>query len=202
MTEAIFGLIGVIVGSAISWLQMYLAEKRAIRKNARYLAIRVICVLDKYLEDCADVVRDDGLCYGQRTKEGYLEPQVKVPGPPVLPSDVDWRSIDHELMYKILSLPSDVEAAERIISAANNIAMPPDFEEWFDERAFWYAKFGLAAYKLSKRLSDKYGIKMKTYSEWNPVEELEFRFDATQKRREKRMKSHSNFIDQVSKKYK
>lgn len=63
MTEAIFGLIGVLVGSGISLFQTHWMEKRANDKNARYLAIRVVCILDKYLEDCAEVVNDDGLSY-------------------------------------------------------------------------------------------------------------------------------------------
>lgn len=95
-----------------------LCRKRATRKNARYLAIRIVCVLDIYLEDCAEVVKDDGLSYGQRNVAGSLEPQVKEPGVPVYPEDVDWKSINHELMYRVLSLPSEVKAAERLISFA------------------------------------------------------------------------------------
>ncbi|MGK9123909.1 hypothetical protein M1D52_07305 [Olivibacter sp. SA151] len=197
MTEAIFGLIGVIVGSAISWFQMYWAEKRAIRKNARYLAIRVMCVLDKYLEDCADVVRDDGLCYGQRTKEGYLEPQVKAPGPPALPNDVDWKSIDPDLMYRILSLPSDIEAAERLIRDASNVAESPDFEEFFIERAYWYASTGLSVYKISADLSKKYDVPMKTYQDWNPAEELTLQLAMLTERRQKRRDVHRRFIDKI-----
>lgn len=197
MTEAIFGLIGVFIGSAISWFQTYWIENRAIEKNARYLAIRVVCILDKYLEDCIDIVKDDGLCLGQRTPEGYLEPQVKVPGPPIFPDDVDWKSIDHELMYKILSLPTEVEGAERIIRAAYDIAVPPDFEDWFDERAFRYAQFGIAAYNISEELSKKYGIQMKIYQDWNPVEELKSELAALTERRQKRMEGHRNSINRI-----
>ena len=81
MTEAIFGLIGVIVGSTISWFQTYWTNKQAAKRDAKYLAIRVVCILDKFVEDCADVVSDDGLSFGQRTPDGLLEPQVKAPGP-------------------------------------------------------------------------------------------------------------------------
>lgn len=96
MLEAIFGLIGVFVGSAISWFQTFWNNKQAAAKNARYLAIRVVCILDKFLEDCIEVVKDDGLSYGQRSAEGELRPQVNTPTPPVFPEDVDWKSIDHE----------------------------------------------------------------------------------------------------------
>src|SRR5436305_213062 len=117
MNEAIFGLIGVALGSFISWLQSYVADKKETHKKARYLAIRVVCILDKYLEDCAEVVKDDGLSFGQRNSEGCLEPQVKAPGAPDYPDDVEWITIEPELMYRILSLPADVEAAHRVIKS-------------------------------------------------------------------------------------
>lgn len=195
MTEAIFGLVGVLIGSGITWFQTFWVNKQELNRSARYLAIRVACVLDKYVEDCAAVVRDDGLSYGQRTSEGFLEPQVKSPGPPVYPDDVDWKSIDHEMMYKLLSFPSDVEGGEGIISAAWDIASPPDYEDWFEERAFWYAQFGLAAYALAEDLSNKYGIQKKTYKNWNPVAELKKELEALHKRRETRFEAHRRFVN-------
>ena len=197
MTEAIFGFVGVLIGSGITWFQTIWVSKQELDRSARYLAIRVACILDKYVEDCAAVVRDDGLSYGQRTPEGYLEPQVKAPGPPVYPDDVDWKSIDHEMMYKILSFPSDVEGGEGIISAAWEVAGPPDFEEWFEERAFWYAQFGLAAYALAEDLSKKYGIHKKAYKDWNPVAELKKELEALHKRRGERFSVYKQQVNRV-----
>lgn len=81
MIGAIFGLIGVL-GAAISWFRTYWTDKQANDKNARYLAIRVVCVLDKFLEDCAYVVKDKGISFGENS-----------PGRPIFPIDVDWRAI-------------------------------------------------------------------------------------------------------------
>ncbi|MFH6946664.1 hypothetical protein [Flavobacterium sp. FlaQc-50] len=197
MTKAIFGLIGVLIGSGISWFQTYWINKRTENRNAKYLAIRVVCILDKYLEDCADVIKDDGLSFGQRTPEGYLKPQVKVPPPPIFPDDVDWKSIDHELMYKILSFPSDIEAGDRIIDFTDNISSPPDFSEWFEERKFHYCQFGLNAYKLSEELTLKYNIKKKTYNDWNPVPDLVRELNIVTEKRQKRIKSHRLFVNKV-----
>ena len=177
MTEAIFGLIGVIIGSGITWLQTYLIKKRDEAKNARYLAIRCVCVLDKFVEDCMEVIKDDGLSFGERNKDGYLEPQVIAPGPPVFPNDVDWRSVDQEIMHKLISFPSEVEAGDRMIEFTKNIANPPNFEEWFLERKFYYCTFGNHAYNLSNELTNKYGIKKKVYNNWDP--KSDFRDDCT-----------------------
>ena len=197
MTEAIFGLLGVLIGSAITWFQNFWFNNREKERSARYLAIRIVCILDKYLQDCYDVVKDDGLSYGQRNAEGYLEPQVKSPGAPHFPEDVDWKSIDHELMYKILSFPADVEGSENIISAAWDISGPPDFEEWFEERAFWYAQFGLAAFQLAEELSKKYGIQKKTYKSWDPVAQLKKELEALHKKRGERFEAHNRFVQSV-----
>jgi hypothetical protein len=194
MTEAIFGLVGVLIGSLIPFLQTYWMEKRETRKNGRYLAIRIVCVFDKYIEDCVEVVNDDGLSYGQRNKDGCLEAQVKAPGAPVYPEDVDWKSIDHELMYKILSLPSEVDAAERLIKATVEIAMPPNYEDWFEERAFWYCQFGLMANTLVDELCTKYEIKKKTYQNWNPLENLINSLEVINAKRHRRLEVHAQFV--------
>lgn len=197
MTEAIFGLVGVLIGSGISWLQAYWVSRRDETKSAKYLAIRVVCILDKYVEDCVDVVKDDGHSEGQRDSEGCLRPQVKSPGAPIFPADIDWKSIDQDLMYKLLSLPSEVEAADRMIRFISEIAVPPDYDEWFDERKFYYSKFGLAAYELSGELSDKYNIKKKIYDDWDPSYDLQQELGAVIERREKRLMRQRNFVKQV-----
>lgn len=197
MTEAVYSLIGVLVGSGISWFQTYWASHRQDNKNAKYLAIRVVCILDKYMEDCVDVVNDDGLSFGQRSAEGYLEPQVKKPIPPIFPSDVDWKSIDHELMYKILSFPSDIEAGDRIIDFTTNISSPPDFEDWFDERRFHYCGFGITAYGLAEELCLKYNIKKKTYNDWEPLAELKRELEIVVKRRQKRIDSRAALVNKL-----
>lgn len=194
MTEAIFGLLGVLIGSAIPWFQSHWTSKQIEKKNAKYLAIRVVCILDKFIVDCAEVVKDDGLSFGQRTNEGYLSPQVKSPGPPIFPNDVDWTSIDQDLMYKLLSLPSEAEAGDRVINHSNEIASPPDFEDWFQERIFHYSRFGLVAYKLIDELCKKYGIKKMVYNDWDPEQELSHIFNEVTQKRQARIKQYQQFV--------
>ena len=60
MTEALFGFLGVIVGAFVPWLQSMLESRRTRQRDAQYLAIRLVCVLDKFLEDCAAAAADEG----------------------------------------------------------------------------------------------------------------------------------------------
>ncbi|MDR6372334.1 hypothetical protein J2795_003007 [Chryseobacterium bernardetii] len=197
MAEAIFGLIGVLIGSGISWLQSYWTAKRETAKSARYLAIRLVCILDKYMEDCASVVKDDGLFEGQRSSEGCLVPQVKSPPIPKYPEDIDWKSIDHNLMFDLLSFPSEIEDGNRMIRESDNIAFPPDYQEWFDERKFYYCRFGLIAFKMSNDLANKYGIKKKKYNNWDPVSDFTNELNAITKKRDYRIEEHKAFVKRI-----
>lgn len=199
MTEGIFGLVGVLVGALITWIESYYSNRRTEKKNAKYLAIRVVCILDKFMEDCADVVKDDGLQFGQRTPDGFLHPQISVPNIPVFPDDVDWRSIDHELMYKILSFPSDIAAGNKLIDFTKNISGPPDCEDWFDERKYHYASFGLTANRLAGELCSKYAIQKKRYNNWDPAADLERELSAATQRKQRRLVSYQTFIKKASK---
>jgi hypothetical protein len=173
MSGAVFGLIGVIIGSLLNWFREMLTDLRTRSRHARYLAIRVVCVLDKYVENCAEVVNDDGLDHGQRDEQGYLQVQVETPDVPAFPSDLDWKSIDHSLMYRIFSMPNEAEAADSKISFVwDYIARPPDFEEYFEERQDQYARLGLAASAITQELRRKYGIPSRDFGDWNPIERL------------------------------
>lgn len=173
MLEAIFGLIGVVVGAVIAGMQSWLDARKTRLESARYLAIRVVCALDTYVDNCTSAVCDDGLSFGQRNKDGYLEPQVPTPAPIAYAADVDWRSIEHALMYELLSLPNRAEAANAAIDFSWEIASPPDFDEFFEERQRRYTELGLKAAALAAALRAQYEIPSLMFGEWNPVERLE-----------------------------
>ncbi|HOO82113.1 MAG TPA: hypothetical protein PK513_06395 [Alphaproteobacteria bacterium] len=73
MSEAIFGFLGVIIGSFIPWVREWLNEKRLREKHAAYLAVQIICVLDEYVGKCCEVVGDDGTIMGQPDYEEFFE---------------------------------------------------------------------------------------------------------------------------------
>ena len=148
LISAASGLAGVIVATVLPWMQVRWNNKR----KARYLAIRVVCVLDGFLDQCTSVVGDDGLCDGQRDAEGCLQAQVAQPKGLPLPTDVEWRSIDYGLMYNILALPSRIEGDNRAISFAAEHSIAPDYVEVFEARRYRYACLGLDAAALTQTL--------------------------------------------------
>ena len=161
-------VISTVLGASIALGSTWLFKSEDTEKSARYLAVRLICLFDEYMEDCVSVVNDDGLYFGERRQDGCRFPQV-APPQLVYPDDVDWRSINGDLMYEILSLPSDVKAGDSSVEFSWQIANAPDFEEFFEDRAFHYAQFGLRAYDLAQKLRKEYDIPEKNYADWNPV---------------------------------
>lgn len=194
MTEAIFGLVGVLIGAGLTWYQTYWMSKKEGERAARYLAIRVVCILDQFMEVCAEVVREDGLRFGQPDPEGFKVPQVQAPDAPTYPDDLDWKSIDHELMYKILAFPSEVNGSTRIISDLWDISQEMNYLHWYSERAYWFSSYGLQAFKLSKELAVKYGIKRKSFPGWDPEKEFSEKHIRFSAERTQRLDAYQNAL--------
>ncbi len=157
MNAAIIGLLGVIVGSILTSFKDWVAHFFNRRGNGRYAAVRLIAVLDEYAQGCVSVVSDDGTCEGRpagRTDQGeeYFDPQVIQPGPPTFPADIDWRSINFRIMYRILSLPNNARKTDRYIAASAENSFPPDYDELFSARQEGYAHLGLESVNLIKDL--------------------------------------------------
>lgn len=170
---ALIALAGVLIGLLFNAAKELLIERKQTKKRATYLAARIVCVLDEYIEKCCKVVGDDGTDMGQpagRTENGeeYCEPQALLPKPPIYPDDVDWKSIDGSLMYRILALPNHARETDGYIIASGEHACPPDYEEVFEARQEGYAELGLEAIELIDLLRKEYDLPEKKPNKWNP----------------------------------
>ena len=165
MIEAIFGLIGVVVGSFLAIAKDSFAAWKQRKQEGSYSAIRLICILHEYADHCVDVVKDNGTIQGMpagRTADGqeYYEPQVREPEPPHYPEDIAWRSLPKDLMYQVLGLANKARTTGRHIEGTYEyVATPPDYSEFFEARQEGYAKLGYDALHLAERLAERYRIK-------------------------------------------
>jgi hypothetical protein len=74
LVSVLSGVLGVVVGVVMPISREWLARSR----DARYLAIRIVCILDRYVEDCASTAIDSG----QENEKGESVAQVSAPPPP------------------------------------------------------------------------------------------------------------------------
>jgi hypothetical protein len=195
----IFGLLGIVLGSALSAIfaivrELY-AESRSKRKEAEYLAIRMVCIFESFMEGCASVVGDDGTYHGQTDADGFSRVQVTPPQLDVNLSDVNWKSLPPELMYEILYFPNHIKDADSFIdSTFEYAANPPDYSEGFEERQYQYSKLGIMASELTAKLRDKYKIPKKHISSWNIVEYMITERDKIKQLRLKREAEHKAML--------
>lgn len=163
MIEAVIGLVGVIVGSAITVFKESWTSWRNRRRSGAYAAIRITCLLEEYADKCVDVVQDDGTAYGRpagRTADGeeFYEVQVQRPDAPSFPDDIDWRSLDISLMHRILGLPNKARRTDRYIDENSEHSFPPFYSEMFEARQLGYAELGIEALQIAADLRMKYKI--------------------------------------------
>lgn len=189
MLEALIGLAGVIVGSVITISREVWTSRHTRRQAGSYAAIRLICILEEYADKCIDVVYDDGTAYGRPARraesgEGYCEAQVSTPDPLDFPEDIDWRSMPEPLMHRILALPNKARSTDRHISASNEHASAPDYEEFFEPRQRGYAQLGLDALEIAENLREHFRISVRSRAnlntDWDPMTFLRRKASATE----------------------
>jgi len=165
LAAATIALLGVVVGAALSWGKDWFFERQKRAAAASYLAVRAVCILDRFVANCSDIVFNDD--------EGDGQSQASLPKLGDFPDNVDWKSISSHLMYKLLAFPNEILSANNSITfVANMIAGPPDYEEADEERCYQYALLGLTAINLANTLRKKYAIPRRTFIDWNPEEEF------------------------------
>lgn len=174
MDKTAYVLVGIALAVLLNTIKEWWFQRRKSRKDLEYLSIRITCLLDTFVNSCADVVADDGLSFGQPGSDGCRSIQVKAPSFEPLAIEVEWKSLPANLMYEILNFPNLVETANHRISGAfEYAASPPDYEEGFEERQLQYSILGLKAHDLSKKLRKIGGLQIAEQppiEEWSPVQ--------------------------------
>ena len=170
LLTALMTTIGTAIVSFLGHRWTVRSDSEAEReRHARYLAIRVITSLDNFVNDCGDVVYDDGMS----DHEGVIHPRETTPTL-TRPEDVDWRSIDPGFMYRCLGFPNEIASHDKAIRwVVDQIAGPPDYEEFFTERRLRYGQLGLKALKLADDLRTRYKVPAQNTEGWSPKDKLE-----------------------------
>jgi len=195
----IYALFGIVLGSVLSAIfgvarELY-SERRSKKKEAEYLAIRMVCILESFMEGCASVVGDDGTWHGQTDPDGYSSLQVTPPELDVNLSDVNWKSLPPDLMYEILYFPNLVKDADSFIeSTFEHVASPPDFSEGFEEKQYQYSQLGIMASELTTKLRKKYKIPKKHIPSWDIIEYMISERDKIKQLRLKREAEHKAML--------
>lgn len=198
MDKAIFGLIGVVLGVLLTILKEWWLQSRKNKKEAEYLAIQIISMLDRFIAACDSVVGDDGLCHGQTDSDGYHRVQVAAPSFDPSALKVEWKSLPANLMYEILTFSNEIEVADQHISAKFEYsAYPPEYADGFEERQWQYATLGICAAALASKLRRHAALPSRKVSEWDPVKNMQERKKFIEERRAESAARYSLLMPQV-----
>ena len=190
----VIGLTVTVILALVGWISSVLKEWMDRRRKARYLAVRIVPIIDQFLNDCSACLGDDGLLFGNADENGYTPPREKLPSTPDYPDDIDWLSIDHKIMYGLLLLPHQVKSAtESILWMDLNVSTPPDFDEGFEARRGRLPDIAIAAEELAKSLRKKFKLPARDDENFNPMSQVL----KAKKQSEKLIKERTKFINKM-----
>lgn len=162
MDSGTAGLIGVVVGAAITSVREFLVYRGNRRRNSIYLASRVSSMLERFVVDCARASFDTG----EPDHEGNYYPRYATPKFDPTTLDVDWKTLPAGLMYSILDLPYRIEVAEGSVEATS------EDDGFYEERRFQFATLGLEASALVVKLLSHAGLPKRPTQKWDPVDTM------------------------------
>lgn len=152
--SAASGLIGVVLGGFITSITAFTTARTQRGANAKYLAVMVVGHLDRFTRMCLAITQDDGIVeeYGEPPKE-----ELRSPAPTFDPLtfDVDWKSLDQLLTYRIFQIPYQLERVQAEIAAETEYA---DFDAYVDVRRKAFAKFGQEVAAIASKLRWQGGL--------------------------------------------
>lgn len=199
MESAIFGLVGVIVGSISTIIKNWWLHYIKAREEAKYFSILIVFALDRFVEGCTSVVYDDGLSEGSYGSDGCRSIQVESPNfePQLLVGE--WKCLPVELSYAILDFPNHIRSADGSVSYAFEFNdCPPDHNLGFEERQYLYAQLGCKAIKLADKIRANASLPKNKYGRWNPNLIFNEIIQSIEKSRQKEKASNIAFAEQLS----
>lgn len=148
---ALYGAaVGAVLGFGLSGLEGAIRRRREKCARARYLAIRVVIAIDRFVGSCADALRAE-----VHPLDYDTDPETHAPMPEQYrePEGVDWSSIDNLLAFQVLSLPArDHQARLQIRDLYQyQSGVRPLRDDLF-------ARLALDANSLAERLRSDYGV--------------------------------------------
>ncbi|TCZ55705.1 hypothetical protein [Klebsiella grimontii] len=138
------------------YLAHYFTRRREERAAAAkqvserlFIATELVFLLEQFSEGCTRLATDSG----EQNPEGEYTPTENLPELIITNISGDWRTLPPRVMYRIHELPVLQNEVRRHVAAFyEHYWEPPNHSRYFRERQFQYARLGLKAVILARRL--------------------------------------------------
>jgi hypothetical protein len=143
--------IGGVAVAASNHLVTWRLATKTHQRDARYLAQRLVAILERFSIDCAELISENDLYWQSKGALGRVQPNL-----PVLsefPADADWKALDAALAERVFAFPNELALADRMVSFAYEVNGEP--HEASTEASRQAGKFGYRAWDIAIALRAK-----------------------------------------------
>jgi hypothetical protein len=106
------GASGVFV-FLLACIKDYFVHRKTLKRDAMYLAARLVVVLEKFAVDCANTISDNDLYSSSGGSAGTQ--RFSLPTLGAFPSDADWKAIAPNLVDRVMSMPNELSLVDHKI---------------------------------------------------------------------------------------
>lgn len=147
------GLVSAVVGVSVPWIRDAITEKKRMKREARYAAIRIAVELERYSQDCwALIQRMDG-----ETERAVTPVNPSLPDLPNFPPDIEWKALKQDLAAEVLSFSNGVRRASHAAEYSRAFESNPyDYEVQANV-------LGADAYRIAMHVREKYQLQPEVF---------------------------------------
>lgn len=158
LISALAGLGGVWLGSSAAGRREAKRDKKSESAERLYLSTLLTAELERFVDGCVSVVNDYGRPY--QDNQGFIKTVTTASLPKFDPMliQANWKVLEGETMDRVFMLPYRIHQTEAMVSGYSEESVPPDFEEAFNARHFFYAKLGLSVIELVDDIRREAGL--------------------------------------------
>jgi hypothetical protein len=176
------GLATAIFNQGISWWREHTLEMRATGKEARYLAIRLAVILERFALDCADGIAGQKMYNRHGPEVGRAHGALPDLAP--YPDESEWKSLEPDFLARALTLRNELVLADRAIGFWADVE-PECVPGTCDEEC---GKCGFFAWTLAANLRRHYRFSpfAPDKTSWSIVDTLKREHDSAMKKARER----------------
>ncbi|TPW45445.1 hypothetical protein FKD06_19490 [Serratia sp. SRS-8-S-2018] len=166
------------------------AAEQKLAGERYFIATELVFKLEDYAAACASATHDNG-CPDEK---GFYCATTSVPSLEFGDVTGDWRALPAPVMYRLREMSVLQAEAHNAIDTTHEYDYAPDFLLYFRERQYQYARLGLRALFLAKRLRKLTGMpssRLDNYR-WSPQKSLWQRWRKERKSRHKQRLAERN----------
>lgn len=163
-------LAGIALTHHLTRIREREAAERKTAADRYFIATKLVFKLEDYAEMCAEVSQDDG----RRDEGDEYRPTVRVYSLEFNDVTGDWRALPAPVMYRLREMSVLQAEARGSINFISDVDTSSRYDVYYRERKYQYARLGLRALLLAKRLRKLTGMPSSRLDKyhWSPQQTL------------------------------